>query len=148
MNDVDRRKGDSPRHPLPRRSRADKRDHGTAGCTAAAGYQLKCCVCNDYSSVTAQGRDFVRLTWVTQPAPPHRPVEPVPVQPSQYRWNDDIEAAAKRLVRRISCNLGYRLIPLPDNPVPINRDRRSLLLARLLHSLHTLNTGCIGSQFT
>ena len=148
MHEIDGRKCHSPRHPLPRRSRADKRDHGTASATAAARYQLKSCVCNDYSSITAHSRDLVRLPRFTQPAPLHRPVEPVPMQTPQYRWNDDIETAAERLVRRITCNLGYRVIPLPDNPVPIDRDSRPLILTRPLHSVHTLNTYHDGSQFT
>jgi hypothetical protein len=148
MNEVDRRKCHSPRHPLPRGSGADKRDHGTAGPTGAARYQLKCRVCNDYSSVPAQSRDLVCLAGVTQPAPLHRPVEPVPMQTLQYRWNDDVEASAQRLVRRITCNLGYPVVPLPDDPVPINRDSRPLLLTRPLQSVHNLNTACIGYGFT
>jgi hypothetical protein len=148
MSEIDRRKCDSPRHPLPCRSRADKRDHGPARFTAAARYQLKSCVCNDYSSITAHSRDLVCLPGFTQPAPLHRPVEPVPVQTSQYRRNDDFETAAERLVRRITCNLGYRVIPLPDDPVPIDRDSRPLILARPLHSVHTLNTAPVGSKFT
>ena len=148
MNEIDGRKCHPPRHPLPRRSRADKRDHGTASPTAGARYQLKSCVCNDYSSITAHSRDLVCLPRLTQPAPLHRPVEPVPMQTPQYRWDDDIETAAERLVRRITCNLGYGVIPLPDNSVPIDRDSRPLILARPLHSVHTLNTAHVGNRFT
>ena len=70
------------------------------------------------------------------------------MQTSQYRRNDDFETVAERLVRRITCNLGYRVIPLPDDPVPIDRDSRPLLLTRPLHSVHTLYTVHVGSQFT
>jgi hypothetical protein len=44
--------------------------------------------------------------------------------------------------------MSYRVIPLPDYPVPIDGDRRPLLFARPLHSVHTFITGCGGGRFT
>lgn len=148
MKNVDRRKRDSPRGALPRWSRPDESDNGAAGQAFTAVYQFKCCVCDDYSSVAAQRGHFVRLLRFAQPAPLHRLVESMPMQTSQHGRNHDIETAAERLIRRITCDLGDRVIPFRNDAVPINRDCRPLHFARPLQSVHIVITGGSGGGFT
>ena len=148
MDKVDRCEDNSPRHPLPSCPGADEGDHGTVGISAVSGDQLKCCVCDNYSPVTAHRRHLIGLIRAAESAASHRSVEPVPMQTAQDGWNDDIEIAAERLVRRITHYLGNRVTPLLDNAVPIHRDTCPLLLARPLRSVHTLITTCTGGQFT
>jgi hypothetical protein len=80
--------------------------------------------------IAAQGRDLVRHTGVAQSATPHRPIEPVPVQPAKYRRDDDIEIATQRLVRGITHDLGDFVSPLMDDAAAIHGYRGALILAR------------------
>jgi len=48
--------------------------------------------------------------WLSRPTP-HRPIEPVPVQPAKYGRDDDIEIATERLVRGITHDLGDLVSP-------------------------------------
>jgi hypothetical protein len=118
MDKVDRCEGNPPRHPLPSCPGADEGDHGTVGFSAASADQLKRCVCNNYSPVTAHRRDLIGLIRAAESAASHRSIEPVPMQTAQDGWNDDIEISAERLVRRITHYLGNRVTPLLDNAVP------------------------------
>ncbi|MDT5237548.1 MAG: putative drug exporter of the superfamily, partial [Mycobacterium sp.] len=145
--EVDRCEGSSPCHALPTGPDTNECDHGAVDSPALAGYQLESCVGNNDPPIAAQRRDLVRHTGVAQSATPHRPIEPVPVQPAKYGRNDDIEITTDRLVRGITHDLGDLVSPLLDDAVAIHGYRGTLVLACLPQSVHTLITGCGGGRF-
>ena len=146
-DEIDRREHHPPRHPLPCGPVADKRDHGTASFHRRRVSTQKLRVQQLFVDRCAESGPCTSSP-VDSAGPAASPGRTRANANPQYRWNDDIETAAERLVRRITDNLGHRVIPLPDNPVPIDRDSRPLILARPLHSVHTLDTTRAGSRFT
>lgn len=148
MCQVDRCEASSPRLPLPWGPGTHEGDHGAVYPSAFAGYQLKSCVSNDYPAVIAQCRDLVRHTWAAQLTAPHRPIEAVPMHPTKHGRDDDIEIAAKRLVRRITHDLGDCVTPLIDYALAIHGHGGGLILTRRFGSVHTLTTVCSSGQFT